>query len=129
MPGTSAEGANFAIDRTGEHVRARFWRRPDLDSAEGARLASEFATSLRGALANARTLLLDLREAPAVTGPSTLETLGPLAQSCERRGIRIALVIGNDPLQRLQITRIARELAPQVARIFDDAVEAADWVA
>ena len=60
----------FSITSDGARAEIKIWRRPDLDSAAGARNAEEMAAEAaklphRGI----REVILDLREAPGVAGP------------------------------------------------------------
>lgn len=123
-----AEGPSYSIAVDGDRGAIRVWRRPDLSTDEGARLAGEMATALGGLLPKIRSLSFDLRDAPPVSGPVTIEALGNLVRACERGRIRIAVVIADDAMQRLQVQRIAKECAPEMARVFAAPADAERWL-
>lgn len=102
-----ADGANFRFELDVRSIlTCRVWKRPDLDAETGAALAHEMAAVWARAGADAAVVagVFDLREAPPVFGPRTeaafrsmLERLG---------GKRIALLCGDNAVQRLQLLRI-----------------------
>lgn len=87
---------------------ARLWRRPDIDTSAGADAVEAMASAILDA-ADERIagLLLDLSEAPAVTGPRTQATLTSLLEHWCGTGRRAAIVIGDSAVQRMQVDRIA----------------------
>ena len=123
-----AEGSSYSISVDGDRGSIRVWRRPDLSTDEGARLAGEMAKALGGLLPKIRSLLFDLREAPPISGPTTAAALGNLARACERARIRIAVIVADDAMQRLQVNRVAKECAPEMARVFAAPAEADPWL-
>jgi hypothetical protein len=123
-----AEGPSYSIALDGQRGSVRIWRRPDLSTEEGARLAQEMARALAGVLPQTRSLLFDLREAPSVSGPTSVEALGTLARACERARIRIAVLVGDDAMQRLQVNRVVKEYAPEMARVFGTPEDAEPWL-
>jgi hypothetical protein len=104
---TYAEGANFGftLDVTGFLV-CRVWKRPDLDAETGAALAHEMASAWQRAGGDPEVVggVFDLREAPPVFGP---RTEGAFRTTLARMGgKRIALLSGDNAVQRLQLQRI-----------------------
>lgn len=128
MPVVS-EGPSYSIALDGDRGSIRVWRRPDLSTDEGARLAVEMANAIAGLLPKIRALLFDLRDAPPVSGPATVEALGNLVRACERGRIRVAAIVADDAMQRLQVNRVVRELAPEMARVFSTPEDAEPWLA
>ena len=102
-----ADGANFRFELDARSIlTCRVWKRPDLDADTGAALAHEMAAVWARAGSDAAVVagVFDLRDAPPVFGPRTeaafrtmLERLG---------GKRIALLCGDNAVQRLQLQRI-----------------------
>lgn len=123
-----AEGSNYSVTVEGPRTVLRIWKRPDLSSDDGSNLAVHIAKDVGLALASTRSLLLDLRAAPSVSGPRSLDAMGAIGRACERGRIRIAIIIGDDAVQRLQIQRLIMEFAPTVARCFDDEKSADEWL-
>jgi hypothetical protein len=124
-----AEGPNYSIDLEGVVATCRVWARPDLDSASGARCATEKA-SLFQTLAKGDTagMLFDLTHAPAVTGPKTQEALGQMMKSWQDAGKPIAIVTGSNPMRKLQLRRLISTFAPVHAAVFDTMNEASAWL-
>jgi hypothetical protein len=122
-------GGNYQIDLDAGIARCKVWRRPDVDRATGARfaeeLADQFYTLASGA---AQAMILDLHEAPPVNGPKTQAALGKILAVCEAAALPIALVSSEDPLQRMQLGRLARAHAPDWASVYDGRDEAERWV-
>jgi hypothetical protein len=123
-----AEGHSFSIAVDGDRGSIRMWSRPDLTAEEGARAAQEMALVFSGLLSRVRTLLFDLRDAPMVGGPSSLESLGEFARACERARIRIAVLVSDAAVQQLQVNRIAKDCAPEMARVFRASADADAWL-
>jgi hypothetical protein len=126
---TVALGANHSLAVDGTHALVRIWRRPDLDSATGAHLAVELATAIAGVIPTMRTLALDLRDAPYIGGPESVEALAHLVRACERGNVRVAVILGGDPVQRLQVRRVVTTYALEATRIFEDDRAATEWLA
>jgi len=123
-------GANYQIDLDGGVARCRVWRRPDVDRATGARFAEELADQFHTlASGAAQAMILDLHEAPPVNGPITQAALGKILAVCEASALPIALVSSDDPLQRMQLGRLARAHAPDWASVYDGRDDAERWVA
>lgn len=123
---TLGEQANHRIERRGRSLWVSVWRRPDLDSATGAALAQALVDAVLAALAGPavlRTIVLDLRQAPPISGPSTADSLGRLIHACEQASVTIVVVHGGDPLAILQLGRLIREHAPRLGRLLEDAAE------
>jgi hypothetical protein len=113
-----AEGPSYSVALDGERGAIRIWRRPDLPTDEGAKIMQEMTREIGGLLTKVRSLLFDLREAPPVSGPTSVEALGHVARACERARIRVAVLIADDAMQRLQVNRVVKECAPEMARVF-----------
>lgn len=131
MSGPFASGDNYSIELDGFHGIVRVWRRPDLDSATGARDANEMTELLKRLLLSKRmrSLLFDLRNAPPIAGPRTVETMGELLGACERALARIAVLVSSDPVQVLQFRRLVMTHAPSQGRVASTLADAESWVA
>jgi hypothetical protein len=123
-----AQGGNYEIELVGGVAHCRVWRRPDVDHATGARFAQQLAAHLAELLhADARALVLDLREAPPVQGPRTQAAVGGILGAWEANARPAAFVV-TGALSHLQMVRLAREHAPHHARVFQHPDEANAWV-
>jgi hypothetical protein len=123
------EGDNYRIELDGGVAHCRVWSRPDLDFEAGARLAAKkvaICSSL--ATSAARGLLFDLRDAPKVTGPKTQKSIEQILAAWESAGRPIAVIVSPASLQRLQLSRLARDAAPRHAEIFVDLDLAREWL-
>lgn len=127
-----AEGGNYAlvIDRT--IAWARVWKRPDLDSEAGARLAVELAQVFlrvtQEPFARVCGAVLDLREAPPVIGPSTRATIGRVAAAWELIGRRFAFLAGDNATQRLQLAAVVADHAPRLGAVCSNHEDAEAWI-
>jgi hypothetical protein len=123
------EGNNYRVELDGRVALCRVWARPDLDSETGARLAAKKVELCRRlAAGEARALLFDLREAPKVTGPKTQKALELLIGVWESAARPIAIIVSPASLQKLQLSRIAKEAAPTQSEVFLDFDQARAWV-
>jgi hypothetical protein len=117
------EGDNFSIERDPKEprvVRCRVWKRPELDSAAGARCAEEMAGHLRRYAADPTGpvgLLFDLTDAPPIFGPRTEAALGAMIGAWERASKRVA-VLTRERIQELQLRRVVGENAPRGGDVF-----------
>lgn len=121
-----ADGKNFRIVL--EHGIAIWtvWRRPDLDSTEGAELAEQQAAEAAKLVASGVAgLLFDVRSAPDVAGPRTQAALGDLLAQFERRKLPVAVVV-ESPLQSLQFGRLVADHLPTMGTVTTSFVEAED---
>lgn len=124
-----AEGMNYRIDLEGLMAVCRVWTRPDLDSATGAQLATEKIALFRQ-LAGGETgaMLLDLSQAPVVTGPKTQGALGEMLKAWQDESKPVAVVAGAHSIQQLQLRRLIQTFAPSQGGLFGSAEEAAAWI-
>ena len=123
------EGDNYRVELDGGVALCRVWSRPDLDFETGARLAAKKVEICRRlAAGEARALLFDLRDAPKVTGPKTQRALEQIIGAWESAARPIAVVVSPASLQKLQLTRIAKEVAPNHSEVFLDLDQARAWV-
>jgi hypothetical protein len=131
MPTTTISGDMFSITVDGTRAEVRIWRRPDLDSEKGAQNAARIAEeALKLHAHGVRTVLLDVREAPAVAGPKSLASLSTMMAAWATARIRICILVGtDDALKMLQFTRVVTEVAPRDARVVKDEAEAQKWLA
>jgi hypothetical protein len=124
-----ADGGNYCIELEDAFAYCRVWARPDLDSAAGARFASEkvrhFEALSRGA---ANGMVFDLIAAPPVAGPSTQESLGQMLAAWELAKRPIALVAGSNQIQLLQLRRLVASHAPRCGVVFTEVPAARAWV-
>lgn len=128
---TVVEAANHRVERHGRSLWVSVWRRPDLDMATGAALAQALVSTVLGKLAelagpgSLRVVVLDLRQAPPVNGPSTQQSVGRLLAACEQAGVIPAFLHAGEGLAALQLGRLVREYAPRLGQVTQD-VEAAE---
>ncbi len=126
---TVIETANHRVERRGHDLWVSVWRRPDLDTATGAALAQALVSTVLGELtavegvagsSRLRVVVLDLRLAPPVNGPSTQQSIGRLLAACEQAQVTPALLHGGDALAVLQLGRLVREYAPRLGQVTAD---------
>jgi hypothetical protein len=124
-----AEGMNYRIDLEGSMAVCRVWSRRDLDSATGAQLATEKIGLFRQlARSDTRAMLLDLSEAPVVTGPKTQSALGEMLKAWQQASKPVAVVASSHSIQQLQLRRLIQTFAPNQGALFGAAEEAAAWI-
>jgi hypothetical protein len=120
------EAANHRIEQRDRCLWVTVWRRPDLDTATGAALALALVSTVLGQIsgsagtAGLRAVVLDLRQAPSVNGPSTQHSIGRLLAACEQAGMTPVLLHRSEGLPALQLGRLVREHAPRLGRASDD---------
>jgi len=117
------EAANHRVEQRDRCLWVTVWRRPDLDTATGAALAQALVSTLLdkiGGPASLRAVVLDLRQAPPINGPSTQQSLGQLLAACEQVGVTPALLHGGEGLPALQLGRLVREHAPRLGQVSSD---------
>jgi hypothetical protein len=124
-----AEGLNYSIDLDDLTATCRVWSRPDLTSAQGAALAQEKVSLFqRLAQGPAAGMLFDLTQAPVVIGPKTQEALGEMMRAWQIAGKPIAVVVGPQSIQQLQLRRLLSEAAPDRGALFTTSEEASAWL-
>ena len=123
------EGENYRVELDGDVAHCRVWSRPDLDSEAGARLAAQKVAICRSlATGRASGMLFDLREAPKVTGPKTQKSLDLILAAWESAARPIAIIVSPTSMQKLQLSRLARDAAPEHAEVFVDFELARQWL-
>jgi len=122
------EGDNYRVELDGDIAHCTVWSRPDLTSETGAQLAAEKVAICSALTSTALGLLFDLREAPKVTGPRTQNSLELLIGAWETAARPIAILVGPAPMQRLQLTRLARAAAPRHGEVFVEFALALEWL-
>lgn len=116
MPGTPAElfasGDNFTLHLDGGSVVLRVWSRKDITFARGAELAQRKVEHLREVVGipGVHGVLFDLVDAAAVVGPITEDAVRAMFRVFTERDLRVAVVVGDSPLQSLQFNRMLREV-------------------
>jgi hypothetical protein len=124
-----AEGLNYQIDLDGSKATCRVWSRPDIDSTQGAAMAVEKVSHFRHlAQTSASSMLFDLTQAPAVTGPKTQQALGDMLSSWQAAGKPVAVVTGAHSIQQLQLRRLLATFAPDQSALFVSLEEAGAWL-
>lgn len=98
----------------------RVFRNPDLDSDAMARsLESVIAASRKLTIADGVDgMVLDLRRTPGAQSPRIEQVLLAVAQVWEASAQRIAFLVAESPVQKLQIARIATQGAPRFGAVF-----------
>jgi hypothetical protein len=126
-----AEGGNYRILLAEGLVMCDVWKRPDVDAQQGGAWAQEMGHHLvllaTGPRDRAYALIFDMTDAPPVAGPKTSELLGKVFNSWEIVGRKVAVVVGDPPMQALQMRRILKEEAPTKGRVFDSGPDAHAW--
>lgn len=124
-----AEGANYSLEVDEGVATLRVWKRPDLSFDEGARLAVEILGHVRR-LAGEREVggfVMDLREAPALTGKRTRTVLGNIVAASEAADKPIGVVLTD--VQRATIAAALLRSGPTRARLYSDPEAARSWAA
>lgn len=126
MTVTIATGGNYTISLSDGVVHVRVWRTPHVDSETGAVYAQEIVTHVSSLAANpdAGSLLFDLSEAPYVAGPKTQTAIGEMLASFEFAQKPVCVVVGESPVQGMQLQRIVRDAAPTQGYIVGSREEA-----
>ena len=120
------EAANHRVEQRDRCLWVSVWRRPDLDTATGAALALALVSTVIGQIsgpvggASLRAVVLDLRQAPPVNGPSTQQSIGRLLAACEQAGVTPALLHRAEALPAMQLGRLVREYAARLGHATDD---------
>jgi hypothetical protein len=123
------EGDNYRVELDAGVAVCTVWSRPDLDFETGAQLAAQKVTLCRSLAAGpALGFLFDLREAPKVTGPKTQASLELIVGIWEAAARPIAIIVNPASMQKLQLTRIARDAGPRHAEVFIDFELAREWL-
>ncbi len=119
-------GTNYVITMESGVAICRVYRDPGQSSDDAAR-------SLEAVVVESRSLALDdgvagfvidMRRTPGAQSPQIELVLSRIAQVWESTGQRIAFLVDSDPIQKLQLSRIATTSAPRFGAIFanrDDA--------
>lgn len=124
---SSTDNASITIDGVRAYVKV--WRRPDLDSATGARLAGELGDLLKALPTHGvREVSFDFREAPPVAGPKTTATLGEMFAGFDAANIRLSVIVGDHSVQALQFRRLVSERIAELGRVVFDETEADAWL-
>ncbi|MBX3260291.1 MAG: hypothetical protein KIS78_29440 [Labilithrix sp.] len=127
-----AEGANFTIDLDEGVATLRVWKRPDLSFEEGARLALTIRDHVVGLVGSdaseARGFIMDLRDAPTLTGKQTRATLGEIVRACEAASCPVGVLL-SPGVQRATLEEALSGSGPTRARIFAEPSAARAWIA
>lgn len=123
----SLRGENYEIVVHGKRASARVWKRPDLDSASGASNAATMVAALTDLASKVDSLVFDLRDAPVIAGPKTVDTLSALFRTYETAGAKIAVLVTTEPIQTLQFRRLLASYAPTKGRLTFTNEEAEAW--
>ena len=130
MSAAFAEGGNYRIELAAGLARCEVWRRPDVDSATGARFAEEKSAHFERLARDraVRGMIFDLRKAPPVAGPKSEAAIGAMLATFEKARKPLVVLVGDNEIQRLQVARIIRDRAPTLARWYRDPAEAERWL-
>jgi hypothetical protein len=120
-----AEGKNYRIEREGRVVFVEVWKRADLDSEEGAKLAEQVEGQLIALAGGKRSLVVDVRRAPEVNGPRTTGSIGRIVAAWRR--CRVAFICPNVAITQLQLKRLIESHGATNARVFAQPEEALAW--
>jgi hypothetical protein len=108
----TTEGDNHRLVMAEGLIRGAIWKRPDLDSAQGAANARQIELTLVEWLRyKPLGLLLDVSEGPEVAGPKTEETIGAWFEAYARANVPIAVQVGTSAMQKMQYQRLLQAKA------------------
>jgi hypothetical protein len=121
-----ADGDNFAFHRYNGVLICRVWRRPDLSMQAGAACAEQMERLFErySSSPNPAPGLFDVSSAPSVMGPVTESHVSRLLAGFEKRRQRLAVLCGEDVLQRMQYGRLVAAHAPSVGTVHTQLEEA-----
>lgn len=103
----SIEGDNHRLVLDAGIVRGAIWKRPDLDTAQGAANARQIERTLLEWLRHRpRGLYLDVSQGPEVAGPKTEEALGSWFAAYAQAHVPVAVRVGASAVQRMQYQRL-----------------------
>ncbi len=125
-----AEGPNFVIDLEEGVAVCRVFKRPELDPAQ-LNDAAALLLSMGKKLAleeGVAGLVLDLRRTSGAVGPNAEQALAALGAAWEDTGQRIAFLVLDDSVLRMQLNRIAQSSTPRFGAVFVDRNEARSFV-
>lgn len=119
-------GANYVISMESGVAICRVFRVPGQSSDDAARSLDALVTESRSLALDdgVSGFVIDVRRTPGAQSPQVETVLSRIAQVWESTGQRIAFLVDSDPIQRLQLSRIAAMAAPRFGAIFanrDDA--------
>lgn len=128
---TLLKGSIFEISDDGPVVWCRIEARPEITPTEGAQAAETIASFLIQRVMNAsseyRALVFDVREGPAVFGPTTRAALELIFRAGEQHRKRIAALVSTTAIQQLQFTALVRENASHAAIVTVSPEQARAW--
>jgi hypothetical protein len=128
------EGLNYRIDLTedsdGRVATYKVWRRPDLDSATGARLAEEGVAHVHALFATGRAdaLAYDLTEAPPVLGPRTEAAVREAVRACAKAGKPVLFLLADHAVLRQQCQQIIKTVPNASGETFGAIDQARAWL-
>lgn len=125
------EGDNFTIDLSDDGVAMlRVWKRPDLPFDKGAELARRILATTRSLARDDRAsgLVLDLRDAPVLTGPRTRGTLAEVVSAWEAAGKRVGILL-LPGVQRATLEPDLAKAGRRCARFVEAPEDARGWAA
>jgi hypothetical protein len=111
---------NYVITIEDGVAICRVFRNPDLGpDASASSLGSVVSASRKLTLEEGVDgMVVDLRRTPGALSPQIEQVLKSVAQVWEVAGQRIAFLVEESPVQKLQITRIASQGAPRFGAVF-----------
>jgi hypothetical protein len=128
---THAEGGNYRILLADGLVMCDVWKRTDVDAQQGGAWAQEMGQHLMTLAVAARSrafaMIFDMAEAPVVAGPQTSALLGKVLNAWEIAGRKVAIVVSEAPLMKLQMQRIVKENIPTWGKVFESGPDAHTW--
>jgi hypothetical protein len=125
------EGGNYSIDLEENVATLRVWRRPDLTFDEGARLAVMILDDVRriAARTDVRGFVMDLREAPALTGKRTRATHAEIVGIFEVAKKPISVLLAEGVQHATLTAALPSAAGPTMARFFTEPDSARAWAA
>lgn len=119
-----ASGENFTIDVEHGVAIARVHRRPDLDPTAIANEATHLLSKAKSLILDDVTgLVLDVRRVPGAVSPTVEQIYAQLLAAWEASGQPVAILV-EDPVQRMQLSRLVSRHSPRFGGLFSDREEA-----
>lgn len=111
---------NFVISNEEGVAVCRVFKNPQQSSADLAAGLEKLVPTSKTLALDAQTtgFVLDLRRTPGAQSPRIEQLLLVVAGVWESTAQRMSFLVLDDPIQKLQVTRIAAQAAPQYGAVF-----------
>jgi hypothetical protein len=111
---------NFVVSDEGGVAVCRVFKNPEQSSADFAVGLEKLVPTSKGLALDDKTVgfVLDLRRTPGAQSPQVEKVMCVVAGIWEATAQRMSFLVLDDPIQKLQVTRIAAQAAPQFGAVF-----------